>query len=200
MTKYEIATLLISLIALLISIISARYSDFVNKRLTSSDYKASERVKSDIVKLIVTLRSIMHKYARYTYAKSPEGTIDISLEKRIINDFICSSTGLAFYSWVAQKSADANSSNNKGEPWRVFFMYLVDIIDSNNVIIASNFAANVELLIAKLTEEDIEKIIEFNLNLPKSIAKIIKNGGGDPIIQALLLIETEKSKEKEAEG
>ena len=196
MAKHETATLVISVSAVIISIATALYSGFLSKRISSSDYKATEEVKSDTARLLSALRSLMHKGALLS---STSKHIDISPEKTVISEFLNSQTGFAYYSWVDEKSSKAEAEGRKGESWRVFFLYLVEISNSDNAYWAARRAADVELLFDQLTENDITKIAEFNSDLIKAIAKNSKNREGNVVIKALVESQRERSKENSSE-
>lgn len=183
MAKHETTTLIISIIAVIISISAATYSGYLSKQISSSDYRATEGVKSDTAKLLSTLRSIMHKGAlSSTTAKN----VDISPEKEVITEFLNSQTGFAYYSWVDEKSSRAEADGRKGESWRLFFLYLVELSNSDDAYTAAHRAADVELLFDQLTENDMAKIAEFNSDLVNAIAKNSKNREGNVVIKVFV--------------
>ncbi|NOZ10357.1 MAG: hypothetical protein GXP09_04875 [Gammaproteobacteria bacterium] len=129
MAKYEMATIFISISAILISLASVIYTSSLSEKISSSDYKAKEQVKTDTAKLLSSLRSIMHKGALSSTTKD---TIDISHEKNSIGEFLTSQTGLAYYSWVNEKSTEAGKVGKSGESWRLFFLYLAELANANH--------------------------------------------------------------------
>jgi len=192
MAKYETITLFVSIIAIIISVISAGYSGFLSEKHSSSDYKARELVKSDTARLLATLRSFMHKGALSNTTKEK---IDIEPEKEAISKFMNSQTGFAYYSWVDEKSAQAERDGKKGESWRVFFLYLSELANAENPYSASRRAADVELMFDDLTESDVAKIADFNADLIEAISKNSKNREGNLVVKALVESQRERQKE-----
>jgi len=195
MAKYETATLFISILAIIISMVAAVYSRILSEKHSSSDYKASEQVKSDTARLLSTLRSFMHKGVLSSTTKKE---INIEPEKEAISKFMNSQTGFAYYSWVDEKSAQAEQEGKKGESWRVFFLYLSELANSDSPYAASRRAADVELMFDDLTESDVAKIADFNADLIEAISKNSKNREGNVVIKAL--VESQREKQKENSG
>jgi hypothetical protein len=86
----------------------------------SSEYRAREKLKSDIASLIAALQSIYLKTANFL--ASSELRIErpnFKSELKTIGEFVCSTSGFAFFCWAAEKSKQAG----KGRPefWRLFF-------------------------------------------------------------------------------
>lgn len=196
MAKYEITTLFLSIIAIVISLYSAVYAGFLSEKLSSSDYKAEEKVKTDTAKLLSALRSMMHKGALSSQTKDK---IDISHEKKAISEFTISQTGLAYYSWVDEKSSEANAEGRTGESWRLFFLYLAELSNASHPYSAAKRAADVEILFDQLTDEDFSRISEFNSDLIAAIANNSKNRDGNIIIRAFFNIQKELQKENSSD-
>lgn len=190
MAKHEIIALTISTIAVTISIATAAYSGFLSKRLSSSDYRATQQVKSDTARLLATLRSLMYKGA---LSRTESQDFDISPEKAVIAEFLTSQTGFAYRSLVYEKHSKAEAEGRKEEPWRLFFLYLAELSNSDDAYSAACRAADVELLFDQLTENDISKIAEFNSDLVKAIANNPKSRDGDPVIKAIVESQRERS-------
>jgi hypothetical protein len=184
-------------LALIISIATAIYSGSQGKHIASSDFKAEEQVKSDTVKILAALRSIMQKYA-LLFSGLDATEIDFSKEKSVITDFLNSETGFAYYSWTEQKNTLAIEEGKKGEPWRVFFYYLAEISVSKNICSAATRAADLELLLSDITNSDLIKISEFNSDLSKAIAMNFKNINGNPFINALISMAKERRKDQDS--
>ena len=190
--KHKSTTLFISKIAIIISLVTVIYTGFLSEKISSSDYKAKEQVKTDTAKLLSSLRSFMHKGALSSTTKE---TIDISHEKNAIGEFLTSQTGLAYYSWVNEKSAEADKEGKSGEPWRLFFLYLAELANANHAYSAARKSADVELLFDQLTEDDISRISEYNSDLIAAIANNSKNREGNTIVK--VFFETQKDSQKE---
>ena len=197
MAKYETITLILSIIAILISLSSALYTGFLSEKLSSSDYKAKEQVKADTARLLSSLRSMMHKGALSSTTKDE---IDISYEKNAISEFLTSQTGLAYYAWVDEKSSEADAKGRTGELWRVFFLYLAELSNASHPYSAARRAADVEILFDQLTEEDISKISEFNSDLIKAIANNSKNRDGNVVVNAFFSSQKEVEEERSSEN
>jgi hypothetical protein len=192
MSPNDTATLILSGLAIFFSIITAIYSGYLSVRLASSDYKAKEQVKEDTAKLLAALRSIMHKGA---LSSSTNYTIDISCEKTVISEFMNSQTGFAYYSWVDEKNSDAQKKGTKSESWRLFFLYLAELANSDDVYRAARRAADTEILFDGITKKEISKIARFNSNLIIAIEKNSKNREGNIIIKAFVDSQKEKNSE-----
>ena len=188
MTKFEITAVSLSVLSMLLSVVVALYAGSQNWELSTSDFKAQEQVKSDTAKLLSSLRSIMQKGALSTARK---GQVDISHEKKTISEFLTSETGLAYYAWVSEQSSKASKAGRRGEPWRLFFIYLSEISDMDHPYPAARRAADVAALFDKLGEEDIRRISEFNSDLIKAIAAFEP----DVVTQAFIALQ-EKSQEE----
>jgi hypothetical protein len=126
-------------------------------------------------------------------------SIDISKEKSAINDFLNSETAFAYCSWVDEKDSIAVAQGRKKEEWRIFFLYLAEMANSNDAISAAQIAAKVELLFDNFTENDASRIAEFNSDLNKAIAENSKNREGNIIVKVLVdgAIEYEKANSPE---
>jgi hypothetical protein len=197
MAKYEGKTLFISVLAIIICIGSAIYSGMLSEKLASSDHKAKEQVKADTAKLLSTLRSLMNKGALSSTTKD---AIDIKPEKDAISEFMNSQTGFAYYSWVDEKSSQAESEGRQGGSWRVFFLYLSELANADNAYVAARRAADVELLFDDLSEDDVEKIAYFNSDLIQAISENSKNREGNVVIKALVESQKERQIENSSEN
>lgn len=197
MKKFEGSTLLISIVAMLISVSGVVYTGFISQKLSSSDYQAEEQVKTDTAKLLSTLRSIMHKGA---LSSQTTGKVDFSHERRAISDFTTSQTGLAYYSWVDEKSSEAKKEGRAGESWRLFFLYLAELSNENDAYVAARRAADVEILFDQLTEGDISRISRFNSNLASAIAHNSKNRSGNVVISVFFSMQTESQEERSSDN
>lgn len=119
MNKFEIEgkrtnfyTVSISILAIVISILTAIYTVSESKKISSSDYYLSEQVKKEIVEIVTTLRTIMIKSMVYS-VRSDEPHIsyeklDLNHEKEILNKFLSSSTSLAIQLWIMEQEKNKN--------------------------------------------------------------------------------------------
>jgi len=157
MNRFEKLTVTISIFAITISIGTAIYSSIISKETSSSDYAATQNIKFDTARLLSSLRSIMHKGALFSVSKDPS-SVDIDPERKVIQSFLNSPTGFDYYAWVDKKSRNAENQGKKGEPWRIFFLYLAELSNSKNPYSAARRAAEVELLFDDITENDLQEI------------------------------------------
>jgi hypothetical protein len=96
----------------------------------SSDFKAQEAVKADIARVLASLRSIMVKTAVMTQVdQSRETGLDFDAERKILNNFLSSTTAFAFWSWVAER--DESTGAGTPEAWRLFFFTITQLLETN---------------------------------------------------------------------
>ncbi len=134
-------------------------------RVSSSDYKAEQETKTHTAELLASLRSIIAKGA----LGGPLGisdSLDLDNERKRINKFLSSTTAFAFWSWEAEASKRAGK---KLELWRLFFIYLLEILGSKDPGVVINRAVEVEKLITSLRQRDILRIAAKNSNLARAI-------------------------------
>ncbi|MGI0027028.1 MAG: hypothetical protein ACREAD_04225 [Nitrosopumilaceae archaeon] len=166
-----------SAFALILSIISV----VVSVRISSSDYKAEQDVRANTVQLLASIRSILIKSA--LLSQNSKSTIDFKNEHKVINTFLSSTTAFAYWSWVSYKSEHAGSNP---EEWRVFFLYLGSILDTDvkQYVNMAKQSIKVEKLLTQLTQSDIRQISNYVLNLSESIARF-KEGPQDTLTKAI---------------
>ncbi len=138
----------------------------VPARVESSDYKAEQQTKTDIARLMATLAMILTKGAlvRTGQIKNP----DFSREVAAIDAFAHSTTGFAMFVLAGEKSRMAR---NKSEEWRVFFMYIAELVaraDEPSLVI--NRAVRLQEMMLKLTREDLRRIGKSVSNLVSGIS------------------------------
>lgn len=196
MSKYEQISTVLSILAAILSVATAFYSGSISKRLATSDYKATEEVKSDTAKLLSALRSLMHKGALSTSSNRP---VDLSPEQAVISNFLNSQTGFAYYSWIDEKSSRATAQGRREEPWRVFFLYLVELENADDAYSAARRAADVELIFDQLTEDDVAMIASFNEDLISAISKNSRNREGNIVVKALVESQRDRNLENSSE-
>ena len=204
----DIVQFLISIVALLVSIVTAGYAALVNRQLSSSDYVSSERVKSDTASLIATVRSIAIKAfdSAWKQKKSADtdreqqDTLDIVHEQQAINAFLNSSTAFAYWAWTAQKSEQAGEGNS--EPWRLLFHRLSQLSNSRDPQECVRTAVGVERLFDNLEERDLELIKNNNASLVRAIANTRAGREGNPLLKAMYdyLAKEDKGRQRVAEA
>jgi hypothetical protein len=179
----------ISIIALFIGL----YAALVAQKVATSDFQAVEQVKLDTAKLIAVLRSFMVKGVVYTQQDkarrdSPnfENFVDISPERKAIEEFMHSSTALAYYSFVAKKSKVAREEGLKSETWRVFFLLLGELLQTANPWAAATGAAKLEKQFDQIGEPEFREISRYLNDLPKAIALLFSERENDVITYVLV--------------
>lgn len=164
-----IFALILGIIALIVAVM-----------VSSSDYKAEQDVKKDTASLQSSLRSIMVKVAVLRTSKNSPINLDRELE--VINDFLCSTTAFAYWSWVGNKHRKA--AKGETENWRVFFLDLIYILDSkNNYENMAKYAIEIEGLLTSLSKKDINTISGYFSDLAGAFDDFDKSS--ETIIEAV---------------
>jgi hypothetical protein len=129
--------------------------------VTTSDYKAEQAVKADTAKIRAALRSIMMKGV-WLHQKGPlQGAgRDFECERETLNKFLSSITAYGYWHWVEGRSA--STPEGAKQPWSVFFLHLVALVDAcgrnGSVRAAVEHAVKLEEALEKLHRGDIEEI------------------------------------------
>lgn len=168
-----------SAFALILSVIAV----IVTARVNSSDYRAEQDVRMRTAQLLATLRSIMVKSAMFSQKpRDNSDALDLAGERRVLNDFLSSTTAFAYWSWSGYKSVEAGDNP---EEWRVFFMYLADILDSerSQLALMLNRAAVLEKLLAGLDKKAIRRISSYVSDLSGAIGDFEKNRESNALIK-----------------
>ncbi len=180
---------LIALFALVLSVYSVR----VANRIATSDFQTSQKVKSDVAQLVATLRSIMIKGVIYSQqakdirddADHPE-YISNRIDLENIEHFLHSTTALAFYSFVSERSKLAQEAGRKGENWRTFFLHMVTLSATQNQWLASKRAADLERMLDHLKENDFVTLSRYLEDIPNALEMLFQNREHDVILQVLV--------------
>ena len=91
----------------------------------STDFKAEQATKEDITRLLAALRSIRLKVDAISIDKRPlESGLGFETERKIIDEFLSSTSGFAFWSWVSQDDVD--------HAWRRDFFYSITLLLATN--------------------------------------------------------------------
>lgn len=194
MTKYEILTILMSSLALLVSMVCSVWAISVALRTTSAGHRAVQAVKMDTLKLLATIRCIIEK----SMVRVATPNVNISHEKKVIQDFMTSSTGFAFYSWISMKSTQANLRGERSEPWRSLFFQLACLLSCDDVRKAARTAVKVESIFEGMTEKDFKKLSSLNRHISVAVAALAETREGNPIIKAIYNSEIKRMKEEGA--
>ena len=194
-------TALVSAVVAVLALFISLYAAYVTQRVATSGFQSAEKVKSDTASLLAALRSIMIKSALYTQ-QDPKNRdddtradyIDIRPEKAAIQNFLISSTAIAYYDFAAKRSKKARETGKKDEDWRVFFLMLVTLLHTDNTYSAGVQAAKLEKMFDTVSEEDIEGMSSGLEDLVGSIKRISQERQND----ALLYVLVDNAGKKEA--
>lgn len=137
----------------------------ITARVESSDYRAQQDSKTDIARLLAALTTIQTQMA---LASQTGAKPDFEREKSAVREFMNSVTGFAFYSFQADKS---RAAGDRAETWRVFFMYLGEIVAAEEPALVTNRAIRAQALLLQLTQRDLRAIVDSQLDLVKGIAR-----------------------------
>jgi hypothetical protein len=180
--------IIISLIALIVSIITSIVNFRRTQRYNTNDFKLSQKVKDETLELISTLRALQLKAI---HSSQGVKTMTISNEKEKINSFLHSSTAFAFYVWVGQISKNAGKDP---EEWRIFFLRLSEILSLDDIFSAGVKAAELEILFDRLSEKDFKNITSYLSNVPNALQKFKISREFDTAIHAFVnLVQNRKT-------
>jgi predicted PurR-regulated permease PerM len=161
----------------------------ITVNVESSEYKAKEKVKEDIMSLQMLLTNSITKLQS---AKINNYKADLEKEGKAIYTIINSSTGYALASWVAHKSA-----NNQVEKFRNLFYDLNTLInrienhESDNETLIRTLVEVLDYF-DDLTEEDLKLITKYLSNILNSISNFKNYINESPIINASVDITEEQ--------
>ncbi len=133
--------------------------------------------------------ALVYKGALSTQLASGQTPYDIRPEQALIQDFFAGTTTLPVRALLAKKSVAAGEGI--GEPWRVFFIYLAEILGTDDPQSAAHTAVKVQKLMAGLKESDIQELAREMSDLPGMLATIPTSRSQDPIIAAMWRIAQE---------
>ncbi len=176
----------VALVALGNSILAFRLS----RRVSTSDFQATQKVKLDTTALIAALRGIMVKGAVYSQQDSAQRKkrdyaryVDLAAEKKVVQDFLCSPTAIAYYSYLSDKSKKAAES---GEEWRTFFLQAAELLSEDNQYAAAKKAARLEKLFHPIEPNDFVGISRYLQDLGAALKRLFDNIPQDTLIAALM--------------
>ena len=173
--SFDIVSLLI---AICVSTPLAIWAARLNVKTAKSDFKLSEAVKDDVLKLLSALRACQFKTAQ----NPNDPNIDLSREKGIITDFFLSPTAIAFYIWAAESS---KKSQGEPEERRIFFLRVAMMLNSTNNLEIRNISTDLERCFDGLSEDDFKRIISHLKDVPSGLRKVVDLRPHDPILNAL---------------
>ena len=147
-------------------------------RVESSDFRAEERVKEDVARLLASLRSIYLKAAWLTQQLDQGDSRHASLfngERQVLQEFLNSTTAPAFYALEGRISAEKGS---RPEEWRVFSLYVIDILCSPMPAayqLIARRAVRAEHLLTQLRREDVAAMSADVSDLSRAIEEFARN-------------------------
>jgi len=147
-------------------------------RVESSDFRAEERVKEDVARLLASLRSIYLKAAWLTQQRDQGDSRHASLfngERQVLQEFLNSTTAPAFYALEGRISAEKGS---RPEEWRVFSLYVIDILCSPMPAayqLIARRAVRAEHLLTQLRREDVAAMSADVSDLSRAIEEFARN-------------------------
>lgn len=175
-------------LALIVGMIAVTITAGVEK----SEYRAQEKLNSDIASLVAALSSIYLKTAHFLAFQRIE-TPNFESELKTIGEFVCSTSGYAFFCWAADKSKQARK-DGRPDSWRHFFYDLVSWqMRTGNELVQvvqarrrhSGSADDPLDLLGQLTNKDRKKILGYLADFGASILKISEVLNENPIIKVL---------------
>ena len=149
-------------------------------RVQGSDFRAEEMVTEDVARLLASLRSVLLKLVWLTQQQDQSSERFASLldrERSAIQAFLSSTTAHAFYAFEARKSV---SAGDQPEEWRVFLLYLVEIVSlemPGEYRVIANRAARAESLLAGLDRAEVSALSADVADLPRAIESFAVNRG-----------------------
>jgi hypothetical protein len=181
-----VVSFVVSLIALGNSILSFRMS----RRASTSDYQATQKVKLETTALIAALRAMMVKGAVYSQQdaalrknKDYSRYVDLTAEKKVVQDFLCSPTAIAYYSYLTERSKEAGVSS---EEWRTFFLRAAELLSEDDRYVAAKKAARLEKLFHPIEAEDFVGISRNVQDLSVALKRLFDDIPHDTLISALM--------------
>lgn len=155
-----------SSISTAIAIILGAIALLITAQVESSDYKSQQEVKTDLAKLLATLSSAQVR-AGIKMAPGTREKTNLSVEKAGLLSFMQSTTGFAFYGFAAHKS---EKSAKAPQEWRLFHLYMSEMIDTDDVGLFLNRAIRVQNLLTSMTKADLRQLANAVQDIAKSVA------------------------------
>lgn len=192
MELIDIITIIISTIAILISIITYKQNYYINQY----EFASKEKTKEDILKLLAALHLIIDK-AMYNHLMS----LDFDKEKEIIKDFLLSDT------WVTIKYI---IKDNEIQLVRITAKFML-LIYNSDLKQAGEMALILEKDINKICDENLDSIFKEKEKIKKNLRKLkfgeesefnkewyeklsnIRNNNNDELCNKLLYLKYEKN-------
>ena len=176
-----------------LSLLESRDARRLAETVATSDFQASERVKQDLATLVAVLDSIMMKGVVYSQQnretrdddQRPE-FVDLEEEFEEIHEVLHGPTAIALRTFVAKRSEAAEREGADSEDWRLFFLYLGELVSKPDPWSAALHAARIELLLSELSEEDINDVARFLSNIPGRIETLWREREHDVVLRVVM--------------
>ena len=174
----------IAAIAICVSLYTLKKQDTLSRTLASSDFQATQKVKSDIAALIATLRAFVIKAQIINEDKlfnnpSKRTTTGISEDKEKLEDFLCSTTSFALASWIMLLEKKSKKPLKEIQDWRTIALMLGYTLYSVEAYESGMWAQKSLCLLETLNKKDISQISELLDDLPKAIYTMNTNAEYD---------------------
>jgi hypothetical protein len=155
-----------SSISTAIAIILGAIALLITAQVESSDYKSQQEVKTDLAKLLATLSSAQVR-AGIKLEPGARAKTNLAVEKAALLAFMQSTTGFAFYGFAAHKS---QKSAKAPQEWRLFHLYMSEMIDTDDVGLFLNRAIRVQNLLTSFTKADLKQLSKAVQDIAHSVA------------------------------
>jgi hypothetical protein len=155
-----------SSISTAIAIILGAIALLITAQVESSDYKSQQEVKTDLARLLATLSSAQVR-AGIKLEPAARAKTDLRVEKAALLTFMQSTTGFAFYGFAAHKS---QKSAKAPQEWRLFHLYMSEMIDTDDVGLLLNRAIRVQNLLTSLRKADLKQLSKAVQDIAHSVA------------------------------
>lgn len=157
----DIITIIISVIALLISVISGVFTYRQNYYVNQYEFNSKEKTKEDILKLIACLHLMVDKTL---YNQMINVEIDIKKEKEIIYDFLLSDTWIAIKYVMMKKEEDIILTTHR-------FLTIIYNSKISNISNIGDLALILEKQLSKMCEENLKDILKEKRKLSGNLER-----------------------------
>ncbi|NEV76780.1 hypothetical protein DYI24_06955 [Rhodopseudomonas sp. BR0C11] len=189
----------------LFALMAALITLLVSTRVESSEYRAVQQVRLDIVVLLSVLLSLVRKvgflqasggFKRETSTEDERPLqLDLSKELEAIQRFIVSPSSFAVLVWIATKvelrikraeRRNDKETLNEIRYWRLFMPFLSEMIQDCHPQTAAKRAGHILMLMRSITDDDITDIASNLNDLTRSTSNLREVCEADIVIKAML--------------
>lgn len=180
----NLITTFIAAIAICVSLYTLKRQDASSRVLASSDFEATQKVKSDIAALIATLRTFVVKAQILNEDKlfntpSKRTIAGISGDKEKLEEFLCGTTAFALASWIMLLEEQSEKPLQEIQGWRTIALMLGYTLYSADSYESGMWAQKSLCLFETLNKEDITQISVLLNDLPAAIYTMNANAEYD---------------------